>query len=483
MSHVALENAQEKNKTARRIMNGAQELNNFTRTYMLHHEDRPKKQFLMEYHALSRLIDNTRFEDKEQRQFLEKIRQNLETMRNAFIKLVSNYERSGLMENIPLRKEAEGRLAGQILIRSRDSVANALRLKALVDNEIITTQKRISMLIFLLIACVTLSLALLLSRMTRNIAASFATLRKGTQFIASGNLKHRIGLSTQDEIGELARAFDLMAEQLGEITVSRNELIKEIEERTRAEDALRNLKDELEMRVERRTAELTAANRELEAFSYSVSHDLRAPLRSIDGFSKILLDKYLDRLDERGQNYLARVSRAATKMGDLIDDLLKLSRIGRARLNRKRVDISELAQSVAGDLRLSDPDRSVRVEIASGMTARADASLLRIALENLIGNAWKFTAKDPDGRIEIGGTTINDRSVFYVRDNGAGFEMAYVDKLFEPFQRLHTMEEFPGSGIGLTIVKRIITRHGGDVWAESAVGKETTIYFTMGDDD
>ena len=185
-------------------------------------------------------------------------------------------------------------------------------------------------------------------------------------------------------------------------------------------------------------------------------------------------------MDERGHDYLGRVRNSAQKMGSLIDDLLKLSRIGRAPIKRIRMDMSGLAQSVVEGLRQVVPERRVQVEIAPGMKAYGDENLLRIALENLIGNAWKFTAKKENGRITVGREYINGRSAFFVRDNGAGFEMAYVDKLFEPFQRLHAVEDFPGSGIGLTIVKRIVARHGGEVWAEGAEGKGAAIYFTIG---
>ena len=247
-----------------------------------------------------------------------------------------------------------------------------------------------------------------------------------------------------------------------------------------AQRALEELNASLEERVLERTAALEDANREMEAFSYSVSHDLRAPLRSIDGFSKLLLEKHLDRLNPQGRNYLSRVRAAAQRMGRLIDDLLRLSRIGRAQMREERVNVSALAREVVQDLRSRDPDRSVSVEIKPRIVVTGDSALLRIVLENLIGNSWKFTGGRHEARIEVGAATIDGERVFHVRDNGAGFSMSYVDKLYAPFSRLHSEEEFAGTGIGLAIVHRIVVRHGGRIWAEGAEDAGATIYFTLG---
>ncbi len=236
---------------------------------------------------------------------------------------------------------------------------------------------------------------------------------------------------------------------------------------------------QIERQLEDRTAELEAINRELEAFSYSVSHDLRAPLRAIDGFSRIVLTDYAERLDDTGRDRLGRIRRAAQHMGTLIDDLLKLSRVTRTELKREDVDLSALAEDVATELRRQAPEREATFDIAPALHANGDRGLLRIVLDNLLGNAWKFTGGRGDARISLAAETRSGETVYVVRDNGAGFDMAYANKLFGVFQRLHDTSEFPGTGIGLATVQRIVHKHGGRIWAESEVGKGAQFYFTL----
>jgi PAS domain S-box-containing protein len=235
----------------------------------------------------------------------------------------------------------------------------------------------------------------------------------------------------------------------------------------------------MEEDLQKRSVELQAANRELESFSYSVSHDLRAPLRALDGFSRILLDDFNDKLDESGQNYLNRIRNAAQEMNKLIDDILRLSRVTRAELNRDKVDLTELALGIIEDIKSRDPERIVEIEVSPGLTTQADYRLLRVALENLLNNAWKFTRKAPNPRITVGKTTQRNKNIFFVRDNGVGFDMKYAEKLFVAFQRLHSADDFSGTGIGLAIVNRVIQKHGGRIWAESEPGQGTTFFFTL----
>jgi PAS domain S-box-containing protein len=253
----------------------------------------------------------------------------------------------------------------------------------------------------------------------------------------------------------------------------------DITERKRAEDEVRRLNAELEMRVRERTAELEASTRELDAFAYSVSHDLRAPLRSLHGFSDALLDDYGDVLDDEGRDNLHRLQHNVQRMGRMIDDLLNLSRATRVELTRDHIDLSTMAHDIVADLVMADPDRTVTVRVADDLRAHGDAQLVRLALQNLLANAWKFTAHRADPCVEVGSTQHDGETVFFVRDNGAGFDMKYANKLFNAFQRLHPVAQFEGTGIGLAIVARVVRRHGGRVFAHAEVDRGATFFFNL----
>lgn len=268
----------------------------------------------------------------------------------------------------------------------------------------------------------------------------------------NGDFSRRVDVSRGDELGLMAASFNGMAAEV------------------------ENSYTQLEERVRHRTAELQAVNHELEAFSYSVSHDLRSPLRSIDGFSQALLEDYSPQLDSVAQDYLKRVRSGAQRMGHLIDDLLQLSRVTRQPITSEHVDLSAMVEQVVAQVAEADPERAVEVVIEPGLTAHGDRGLLQVAVRNLMDNAWKFTSRQPEPRIEFG----CEDGTYFVRDNGAGFSMEYAHQLFTPFQRLHSLQEFTGTGIGLATVQRVILRHGGRVWAQAAVDEGATFHFTIG---
>jgi light-regulated signal transduction histidine kinase (bacteriophytochrome) len=308
--------------------------------------------------------------------------------------------------------------------------------------------------------------------------------------LGRGNLEHRLSVKSHDELGILALTFNDMTEELAE----QNKQLKE--EKQKVLDNIRELekyREHLEELVKERTGkleesrteldvlnkQLQAANKELEAFAYSVSHDLRAPLRNIDGFSQILLEDYSDILDKQGQHYLQRVRAGTQNMGQLIDDILSLSRSGRHHMDKKTINMDPIVREVCKSLENELKDRKVDFTVHECPPALADSHLVKIVFTNLLSNALKFTRIHENAKIEIGSMTEDGHTVFFIKDNGAGFDMKYADKLFVPFQRLHRAEEYEGSGIGLAIVQRIIHRHGGRIWAESEIDVGTTFYFTL----
>ena len=310
-------------------------------------------------------------------------------------------------------------------------------------------------LIFLVTALLMMTAGIILGvGIMRSIAEPLRSLNEGSKAFARGDYRP-IAVSGDDEFANLSRLF--------------NDAVFSVKE----------AHDNLEQKVHERTQQLEVAIQELEAFSYSVSHDLRAPLRSIDGFSQILLEEHSAQLDAQGRDYLRRVRLASQHMEQLINDMFKLSRVTRAEINIDKVNLTQIARSVINGLQESKPQRHVDIRIADDLEDNADSRLMHIMLENLLGNAWKFTEKQTTAIIEFGFTKEGKKKIYFVRDNGAGFDMTYMDKLFTPFQRLHTTEEYPGTGIGLATVRRIIHRHEGTIWAEGQVGKGATFYFTL----
>jgi len=367
------------------------------------------------------------------------------------------FERGRLVAFTPVSQGGNQRLGTLYIASDTKAVSDALRLSGLIA---------IVVLGIAMLAAYALAAALQ-GRISTPILALAET---ATMASTRQDYSVRAPKFGEDELGTLTDAFNQM---LGRIEEQKKELqqhAKILEQRVAERTG----------ELEKRAAELQAANSELDAFAYSVSHDLRAPLRSIDGFSQVLLEDYATQLGDAGRDSLQRVRAASQRMATLIDDLLKLARVTRAEMRTERIDLSGRAREVVAEIeRTTTDDRHVEFVIAPGLEAHGDSRLLRVVLDNLLRNGWKYTAKRPQPRVEFTAQDENGDRVFVIKDNGAGFDMQYADKLFGVFQRLHSAAEFEGTGVGLATVRRIINRHGGRIWAEGAVDKGASFYFTL----
>lgn len=402
--------------------------------------------------------------------------------------LFAHYRRTDENNEFPRLPSSDGyRIADERLelhyrIVANDEILGTVFLKAQYrGDELLLSQG----LLMLSAAAVALVISMLLSYwLQARVTGPLLDIAKLAQRIArERDYTLRAVKSTGDEVGVLAESFnDLLAEierGKNEMRAANESLQREVADRQQAEEEIQRLNSQLEARVEERTAELENVVHELEAFSYSVSHDLRSPLRAIDGFSQALLEDHSAQLDAGGLDYLKRVRGAAQRMGQLIDDLLKLSRINRSDFNPERIDLTLIAEEILAGIVNFHPERKFVTRVTSGMTDIGDPQLMRIALENLLENAVKYTSRKERTEIEFGMRNHEGKVSYFVQDNGAGFDMKYADKLFGAFQRLHDAREYPGTGIGLATVQRVIHRHGGAVWADAAIGKGATFYFTL----
>lgn len=425
------------------IVRNVNELRGLVFDYSLHNEERVVVQWRANLDRLKKLIASTDFEKPEQKEIISRISGNLNDMESAFSELVAIREKESPFDAEKVKYQQEDRLISLLLLKVQLIVLDSFKLSEAsnVAMDLENQSLQIIIIFIMIFSIVTISVSILI---IRSIFQPLSRLQEGTGIIGGGNLDHRVDIRSYDEINQLTDAFNQMTQKLKE-----------------------------------RTLHLESAIMELEDFAYSSSHDLRTPLRAVDGFSKALLEDYGNDMDGTEKDYLNRVRAAAQKMSDIIDAMLNLSLITRRDINLMSVDLSGMARKIADELKEGQPERNVEFLIEDGVTGMGDPGLLDILLSNLLGNAWKFTSKHPSARIEFGKTQIEGKTVYFVRDDGAGFDMTYVGKLFRPFERLHKEAEFPGTGIGLASVKRIIHRHKGTIWATGAEEKGATFYFTL----
>jgi signal transduction histidine kinase len=453
-TYIEVEDAGRERREASEIARALSNLRLVAFEYALDHNERAREQWHEVSQRTDGLIAASRFSEEAAREILAGVRDGRSRARQVFDELasVSTNGRSDA-SGADLNRRFEAQLFSTLFIIQQDNFAATFRLIDLATERSTAAQRRLLAVILsglALIAMIKIGMSWLIHR---DVLAPVARLQHAARQVAAGSWSFAFGTGGADEIGELTRSLGSMTQ------------------------ALRNSLEQ----VERSNQDLAALNKELEAFSYSVSHDLRGPLRSMDGFSLVLLEDYGDKLDEEGKDALGRIRAASQRMGSLIDDLLRLSKVTRAELKLKRVDLSGIAQAVATSLQGDRSGQTVEWAIEEGMAITADTGLMRILMQDLLQNAWKFTGKTKKPTIRVGTLERDGGKVCFVADNGVGFDMAHADRLFGAFQRLHHAADFPGTGIGLAIAQRIIHRHDGKIWAEAKEGEGATFFFTVGD--
>ncbi len=446
--------AAEATRVADGIITGAFERVTLRTDYLRTGSERAREQVRAKHEEIGKLLISAseKFTAPEDKRTVEALRKGHKSIGNNFRAVVENRKIAGLYgRSAELSREIEDRLLSQLNMRVYEMVLLGGKLQE-SSEEALTSAIRLAGGAIAVVLLLAGAVSLINSRiMDRAITDRIRRLRDGAAVIGGGNLNHRIDLAGDDEFSDLSASFNAMTAKL---RISYENMTA-------------------------RNVELEFLNKELEAFIYSISHDLRAPIRSMASFAKFLVEDYADKLDGQGRDYLTRINRGAEKMSRLIEDLLRLSKISRQEIIPEVIDLSKMASSISESLRDANPERNVAFSIQQGLTADADARLMEITLSNLLENAWKFTSVKEKAHIDFGSFEKGGKTVYYVSDDGAGFDQNHVEKIFWPFQRLHPETEFAGTGIGLSIVERIIHRHGGRIWAEGQAGKGATIYFTL----
>ena len=451
-TYSEVEDANHQRRVTSEIRRGLSELRLVTFEYHLYHNERARVQWNAASDRIDRLIANAWFVEPVQMEILAGLRENRVAGRRLFAEITA--ARGAGREDATLDgagRRFEMQLLVQLLTYQQENFSDSSRLNDLATERIIDAQWRVMIVILGGLALLASAIAGASWLLRRGVLAPIAGLQQATREVAAGNWDFILGTRGNDEIGELSRNFDAMTRSLRKSFAQ----------------------------SERSNQALAALNEELSAFSYSVSHDLRGPLRSMDGFALVLIEDYGDKLDEEGKDALKRIRAASQHMGYLIDDMLRLSQVTRAELRVTRVDLSAIAREIADGIDREQPGRSVEWAIEPGLSVRADPALMRIAMQNLLQNAWKFTGRTERPVIRVGSLESDAKKVYFVADNGVGFDMAYAKNLFGAFQRLHHAGDFPGTGIGLAIVQRIIHRHDGRIWAEAREGAGATFFFSV----
>ncbi len=451
--------------------------------YLLHMEQRAKNQWIAKSEAIRGLLDlaDKHFFKPNDKTLLQEVRKNFDVSYSIFMEILRKHSQAELAAKTALDfSESESRLISHEYLMTyvmKDSINRLFESSRQAAADARNTGAFIT--IFFVIGGV-FTLVINTAVVNRMISGRIAALSRGVGIIGAGNLDHRIAADGDDELSDLARSGNDMAERLKASHTSVENLKKEIAAREQAENEIKKLNAELEQRVIARTAQLEAVNRELEMFSYSVSHDLRAPLRHMIGFVELLNKRAPESFDEKIRHYLAVISDSATQMSLLVDDLLSFSRMGRAEMSAVRVSFDKLIRAALKTLQTEIAGRDIVWKIGPLPEVMGDPAMLQLVMMNLISNAIKFTRNKTRAEICIACAPGNaGEHVFSVRDNGAGFDMKYHDKLFNLFQRLHRTEEFEGIGVGLANVRRIVKRHGGRTWAEGVVGSGAAFYFSL----
>lgn len=467
VSWISNEQARKDATIAEDVLRSNFELNVLTQEYILYGGARIENQLRVQNQAMADLLASLTDREEVERELIAALRKEHQDLMGLHDLLLTGTE------------QAKEQLAGALLVKAQNLRAKTRQYADLQYLHVVETQNLADQGIMgALILLAGLS-AMLVSLLAARLMRGLRQLSEGVRRVADGDLGHQIALGAADEVGALSASFNSMAQRLQDSYASIDQLNTEIAKRQQAETEIRRLNADLEQRVHSRTRELEATNKELEAFTYSVSHDLRAPLRAVDGFSRKVLFAYGEKLDAEARRQLQVVRDNAQKMGTLIDDLLSFSRMGRREMAWQALDMDAMVKGVTEELRAAEPQRAIEFTVSALPRAWGDAAMLRQVWVNLLSNAVKFSGQRALAHITVGGEVEGQEALYWVKDDGAGFDMQYAGKLFGVFQRLHRQDEFEGTGVGLAISQRILHRHAGRIWGEGRPDAGATFSFTL----